>query len=428
LNVPRLDREIGIEVYATKSQGIGGRIRQFPEDFKVEETLTDGSRAQIEPAVMPQISGRGRYLICVLVKRNCDTLLTVQAVVKKLGLNEERVQIAGIKDARALSAQHISIGRMFPEQVEQVKLGSSVWLYPLRFSNEKIHSGLLFGNQFRITLRKLSHAESLIGEQIESVGDDLLNLGGCPNFYGHQRFGTTRPITHLVGKQILHGQWEKATLTYLAKPSLNEHPESRQAREQLLKTRNYGEALRCFPFRLVYERQMLGHLARRPRDFVGAFHRLPKKLCQLFIQAYQSYLFNQFLSQRIQNGLPLKRSRRGEFKVRIDGEEYLALPQIGYRQFVSAGEQGENEKQILEKEDIAPQNFKVSAMPEIDSSGSLRTALTPLIGLNTEKPVQDDANPDKKMVSLSFTLRKGSYATIILREFMKPRNPVKAGF
>lgn len=428
MNVPRLDREIGIEVYATKSQGIGGRIRQFPEDFKVEETLTDGSRAQIEPAVMPQISGRGRYLICVLVKRNCDTLLTVQAVVKKLGLNEERVQIAGIKDARALSAQHISIGRMFPEQVEQVKLGSSVWLYPLRFSNEKIHSGLLFGNQFRITLRKLSHAESLIGEQIESVGDDLLNLGGCPNFYGHQRFGTTRPITHLVGKQILHGQWEKATLTYLAKPSLNEHPESRQAREQLLKTRNYGEALRCFPFRLVYERQMLGHLARRPRDFVGAFHRLPKKLCQLFIQAYQSYLFNQFLSQRIQNGLPLKRSRRGEFKVRIDGEEYLALPQIGYRQFVSAGEQGENEKQILEKEDIAPQNFKVSAMPEIDSSGSLRTALTPLIGLNTEKPVQDDANPDKKMVSLSFTLRKGSYATIILREFMKPRNPVKAGF
>jgi len=428
LNVPRLDIEIGIEVYATKSQGIGGRIRQFPEDFKVEETLTDGSRAQIEPAVMPQISGRGRYLICVLVKRNCDTLLAVQAVVKKLGLDEERVQIAGIKDARALSAQHISIGRMFPEQVEQVKLGSSVWLYPLRFSNEKIHSGLLFGNQFRITLRKLSHAESLIGEQIESVGDDLLNLGGCPNFYGHQRFGTTRPITHLVGKQILHGQWEKAALTYLAKPSLNEHPESRQAREQLLKTRNYGEALRCFPFRLVYERQMLGHLARRPRDFVGAFHRLPKKLCQLFIQAYQSYLFNQFLSQRIQNGLPLKRSRRGEFKVRIDGEEYLALPQIGYRQFVSAGEQGENEKQILEKEDIAPQNFKVSAMPEIDSSGSLRTALTPLIGLNIEKPVQDDANPDKKMMSLSFTLRKGSYATIILREFMKPRNPVKAGF
>jgi tRNA(Glu) U13 pseudouridine synthase TruD len=67
-------------------------------------------------------------------------------------------------------------------------------------------------------------------------------------------------------------------------------------------------------------------------------------------------------------------------------------------------------------------------MPQISSSGGLRTATTPLIGLNIENPIKDKANPKRKMVSLAFTLRKGSYATIALREFMKPSNPINAGF
>jgi len=126
--------------------------------------------------------------------------------------------------------------------------------------------------------------------------------------------------------------------------------------------------------------------------------------------------------------MPLKRARGEEYKLKINSEEYLALPLIGYKQSVSVGEQGEIEEQILEKEDVTPQDFKVSIMPKISSPGGLRTALTPLMGLNIEKPIKDDFNPSKKMVNLRFTLRKGSYATIILREFMKPPNPIKAGF
>jgi len=427
LNIPRLDREIGIEVYCTQSCGTGGRIRQFPEDFKVEEILTTGSKAKIEPTDIPHIDAVGRYLVCVLVKRNRDTLLAVQTIAQKLDIDQERIQIAGIKDARALTAQHLSIGRMLPKQVAQVKL-NNLRLYPLHFSNERIHSNLLFGNMFHITLRAINHTSSQIIEHLENVRNELLKLGGCPNFFGHQRFGTTRPITHLVGKHIILGEWEKAALTFLAKPSPYEHPESRQAREQLYNTQSYEEAFRYFPFKLVYERQMLSHLAKQPRDFIGAFHRLPEKLRQLFIQAYQSYLFNKFLSQRIQNGLPLRSAREGEHKLRINNKEYLALPLIGYMQPVSTSKQGEIEKQILQKEDITPQDFKVSTMPEISFSGGLRTALAPLIGLNIEKPIKDGANPKKKMVSLGFTLRKGSYATIILREFMKPPNPIKAGF
>jgi len=425
--VPKLEKEIGIEVYATQSKGVGGRIRHFPEDFVVEEILKDGSIAQVELGAVTEINRRGPYLVCVLVKRNLDTFLAVQAIVKKLGVDQERIQIAGIKDARALTAQHVSIGRTLPEQVARVKF-NNLRLYPLRFSNEKMHSSLLFGNHFQITLRIINLSPSQTLNRISSADNELLQLGGCPNFFGHQRFGTTRPITHLIGKHMLLGKWEEAALTFLANPSPYEHPESRQAREQLWNTQNYKEAMRYFPPKLVYERQMLSHLAKQPRDFLGAFHRLPKKLRQLFIQAYQSYLFNKFLSRRIQLGLPLKKAQKGEYRLSVNGEEFLSLPLIGSKQSVSMGEQGEIEKQILEKEDISPQYFKIFAMLEISSSGGLRAALTPLIELKIGKPVKDVANPNKRMICMGFTLRKGSYATILLREFMKPRNPIRAGF
>ncbi len=426
MNVPKIEKEIGIDIYATKSLGIGGRLRQFPEDFKVEEILTTGSKAQIAPTAFPQIGENGRYLVCLLVKRNCDNLLAIQKVAKKLGVSRDRIQIAGIKDARATTAQHISIGRIRPEQVAQVRL-NNLWLYPLYYSNEKINSNLLFGNQFYITLRAINLTSSKILGRIESVRNELLKLGGCPNFFGHQRFGTIRSVTHLVGKHLVLGELETAALTFLAKPSLHEHPESRRRREQLWDTRDFENALHYFPLKLVYERQMLTHLAKRSRDFVGAFNRLPRKLCQLFIQAYQAYLFNKFLSQRIQRGLPLNQALSREYSVKIDRENRLALPLIGYEQSFSSDEQGEIEKQVLEEEGVKPQNFKIATLPEISASGRLRAALTPLIGLNIEKPGEDVINA-KNLINIAFTLRKASYATILLREFMKSTNPIKAGF
>jgi tRNA(Glu) U13 pseudouridine synthase TruD len=58
----------------------------------------------------------------------------------------------------------------------------------------------------------------------------------------------------------------------------------------------------------------------------------------------------------------------------------------------------------------------------------MRVALAPIIDLSVGELSEDEENAGKKMVSLSFMLRKGSYATVVLREFMKPKDPVEAGF
>jgi len=427
LSVPRLEKELGIEVYATRSSGIGGRIRRFPEDFVVEEILLDGSRATVEPKDFSSLTGRGRYLVCVLVKRNWDTLLAVRTIAQKLRISQERIQMAGIKDANALTAQYISISRATAEQVSSVKI-RDIGLYPLRFSNEKISSKMLFGNKFHIIVREIMHSSAKIEERIGNVQNELKTAGGVPNFFGHQRFGTKRAITHLVGKHIVKDEWEKAALTFLAKPSEFEHPESRQDRQRLWETRDFVEAFHNFPFQLRQERMMLGHLAKHPRDFVGAFRRLPTKLCQLFVQAYQSYLFNKFVSGRIKLSISLKEAQNGDYEVKVDNQSCLALPIVGFKQPLSSGAQGEIEKEILEEENLVPEQFRISVMPEISAAGGLRTALMPIKDLFLAKPSTDSVNPSRRKVEFGFILGKGSYATVVLREFMKSRNPVTAGF
>ncbi len=453
MRIPALEKKLGIEVYVTQSQGIGGKIRHFPEDFTVEETLVNGSKAEISSNQTPRFVGIGRYLVCVLVKRDWDTLLAVRKVARRLGISHKRIQIAGLKDAKALTAQHISIQGVTPEHVSQIRI-KDITLNPQYYSDGRVFSQLLFGNQFRVVIRGLSYTSTIIEQRVENVQKALSSLGGLPNFYGHQRFGTVRPITHLVGLLLTRGDLEKAALAFLAQPSKHEHPESREAREMLQENQNFNEALNIFPRYLNYERLMLYHLAKQPRDFAGAFRRLPLKLRRLFVQAYQSFLFNKFLSHRIKQGIPINEAKIGDYVLKIDdhglpakelvkvsvhslqtvekalneGRMRLAIPLIGFKQPPSEGVQGEIEQEVLEREKVKPQDFRVSSMPEVGSPGDLRSIIAPVLNLSIEETHKDEVNPSKFKIRLGFTLQRGSYATVLLREFMKPRDLVEAGF
>ncbi|MGQ9640773.1 MAG: tRNA pseudouridine(13) synthase TruD [Candidatus Bathycorpusculaceae bacterium] len=458
MHVPKIEKLIGIEVYATCSHGIGGVIRKFVEDFVVEEALVDGVMAKIEQqhaesqVLKPSLNER--YLLCVLVKRNWDTFEALRAVAKQLNMHLRQIHIAGIKDAKAVTLQHITMEGASPEGVKRVNV-RDIEIRPVGFFRHKLSSYYLLGNNFNITIRALRQSKYTIRKRITETMRELKELGGVPNFFGHQRFGTTRPITHLVGKALVKENLEKAIMLFLAKPSLTENPESRQARKQLWKSQDFQKALKNFPKQLRYERLMLRLLAKKPYDFVGAFRTLPIKLRMLFPQAYQAYLFNKFLSKRIANGLPLNRVEVGDYVVSVQrsglpllvmykvvktetlaeinealkaGRMRLALPLIGFKQKPSQGVQGEIEKEILEEEGITSENFKILFMLEISSRGELRTALAPISNFKINEISDDQANPRKNNVKLSFTLHRGSYATILLREFMKPRNPIRAGF
>ncbi|HEX9262320.1 MAG TPA: tRNA pseudouridine(13) synthase TruD, partial [Candidatus Bathyarchaeia archaeon] len=306
----------------------------------------------------------------------------------------------------------------------------------------------LLGNKFAITISKLQLATQTVKGAITETLQQLEALGGIPNFFGHQRFGTTRPITHLVGKAVVNGDFKEASMLFLAKPSQHEHPESKQAREELQATFDFEKALQGFPKQLRFERLMLRHLAKDPCDFLGAFQQLPFKLQMLFVQAYQSYLFNRFLSNRIIKGLSLNAAEEGDYVVNVDraglpvsksgklatesglseinamvnaGRLRVSLPLIGFRQKVSQGVMGKIEERILKSEGVAPERFRIASIPRISGSGELRTVISPIRNFTLRAFEEDKAE-------LSFRLFRGSYATMLLREIMKPRNPIAAGF
>jgi tRNA pseudouridine13 synthase len=458
LLVPKVDKLIGIEVFATESSGIGGVIRQSVEDFLVEEKLVDGSKAEINQFHRHKVLGsslvRNRYLLCALVKRDWDNFQAIKMISRQLGISTGQIQIAGIKDAKAITAQHITIEDVAIEDVQKVNV-KDIEIRSIGYVRNKLSSYYLLGNTFKVTIREVRYSESAIKKRVAKILDDLEEIGGVPNFFGHQRFGTTRPITHLVGKALVEGNSRKAAMLFLAKSSPYEHPESRQARKQLQATHDFKQALKCFPKQLHYECSMLQHLAKKPDDVIGAFRRLPIKLRELFPQAYQAYLFNKFLSKRIENGFSLNKAEVGDYAVSVErsglpmimmhklvnagtlaeindaikaGKMRLAIPLVGFKQHPSLGVQGEIEKQILKEEDVSMEGFKIKDMPEISARGELRTAITPLNDFSINQISNDSANPSKHKVELGFMLYRGSYATVVLREIMKPRNPMKTGF
>jgi tRNA pseudouridine13 synthase len=442
---------MGIEVYATKTKGIGGRIRESGEDFVVEEVLVDGSKASINGIVPPRVIGstakKQRYLLCTMVKRNWDTFIAIKNVAKTLSIDQSRVQFAGIKDAKAITAQHITIDNVPTEDAAKVNV-KDISVYPIGYIRERLSLFYLLGNNFTITIKKLTASEADAKMQIDQTIAELATLGGVPNFYGHQRFGTTRAVTHVVGKALMAGKFEEAAMLFLGNPSVNEHPLSRKARQELQDSKDFKKASETFPQQLRFERLMLLHLAQHPGDYVGAFQQLPPKLQALFVQAYQSYLFNRFLSERVKAGLPLNEATVGDFVVGVErsglplttvaktataetlaqvnvqikaGKLRVALPFFGFRQKLSGGIMGEIENQVLTQDGVGTGDLWANELSRVGGKGGLRTVLTPLKDFKLQTVSSGSA-------TLNFTLLRGCYATVVLREVMKPTDLIAAGF
>ncbi|MCW4023564.1 MAG: tRNA pseudouridine(13) synthase TruD [Candidatus Bathyarchaeota archaeon] len=448
MQAPEIDKILGMEIYASTTEGTGGAIRKSIDDFVVQEVLVDGTKAQIDGTVPSRAlcssQNRQRFLLCSLVKRDWDTLLAVKNLAKALGVETVRVQAAGIKDAKAVTAQHLTLENVSAEEAAKVDI-KDIKLTPIGYIREALTAYYLLGNSFTINITELQVPKETIEAQISQTMQQINAAGGIPNFYGHQRFGTARPITHVVGKHLIQDDYEGAAMAFLAQPSKYERETSRQARTNLQETRDFKAALQEFPVPLRYERYMLMHLSENPTDFAGAFRRLPQKLLSLFVQAQQSFLFNRFLSERIKADLPLNEALLGDFVVGVErnglpmantaeiatearlskvneamaaGRMRVALPMFGAKGKLSGGVMGEIEQRVLDEEGV-----KVRAVNEfsyLGGKGGVRAALTPV------KDFKAEVSEEK--ATLSFTLHRGCYATVLLREIIKPENPIAAGF
>lgn len=421
---PQPDRNIGLEYYLTDTPGIGGSLRRHLEDFQVEECYPDIGYEG------------GRYLIVEVEKSNWDMHHLIRDLSRALRISQRRFSWAGTKDKRALTRQRISILGVGEKDLETASL-PGVDLKVLGRTNRSVGLGDLIGNRFTVRVRNLDVEPREAALRLERTTAQIREQGGVPNYFGVQRFGEVRPVTHLVGRALVRGDLELAVFTYLALPYPDEPEVTRTARESLWQDREVHQALRDFPPHLHYELAMLNHLQANRGDFAGSFDVLAPNLKRMFVHAYQSYIFNRILSRRMQAGLPLCQAVEGDVvcfsrngrpdlgrlqRVGADeleavnrlaglGRAFVTLPLFGSESELASGVQGEIEEQVIAEEEVAREDFVIPDNRELGSTGFRRPAILAVV---PEHRLEEDGS-----AVLKFFLPPGSYATVVLREYMK---------
>jgi tRNA pseudouridine13 synthase len=106
----------------------------------------------------------------------------------------------------------------------------------------------------------------------------------------------------------------------------------------------------------------------------------------------------------------------------------VALPLVGYGQKISEGKMGLIEENVLKEEDVELASFRVQQIPRISGKGGLRPVVSPIKDFEVKDVSRCNERFTLRQVKMSFMLLRGSYATMLLREIMKPRNLIEAGF
>ncbi|MCL4451414.1 MAG: tRNA pseudouridine(13) synthase TruD [Candidatus Thermoplasmatota archaeon] len=402
------DRTAGILCYLTHGKGIQGSFKESAEDFIVEELPSGLSE---DP--------KGKYLILQVRLRNWETNKFLIYLSRIFGVSRKRITYAGTKDRVGVTTQYFCINT--PVDAPEIGLDDVTITRKFR-SNQMLRLGDLAGNRFIVNL----HVEA--DDEINALNREIDDLGGFPNFFAYQRFGSRRPITHIVGKYILKRDFRSAVMEYLCDPSFD----NEDYRKNVYDTQDFKAALKEYPQNLMYERAILQHMVESG-NFDTAFGVLPKNLQIMFVHAYQSYLFNLALSGRIGSDGSLSTVHEGDIFTEVDGlfnsrgeprtvnsvnrsmieksvhEDRLRImiPLPGYDTDMKAIETETLMHDELEKEGISPQDFRITSHPELSSSGTYRVIAARPVDLLVSKGILD------------FKLGRGMYATSYLREIMK---------
>ena len=188
--IPQIDKDIGISVYTTKSLPVDGKIKQNENDFSVSEVLSEKAMSSFENP-----NGHTVYL---LTKSGIDTNHALTDIEKRYGIV---LKSLGLKDANAKTKQFVYTYKKL-NSLEKIE-GKKYLAERVGFTQKPISKKHMLGNIFQIEISNTT-------QSLSPVSDNEKFL----NFFGYQRFGSRRPITHLVGKSLITGEYDKA-LDYL---------------------------------------------------------------------------------------------------------------------------------------------------------------------------------------------------------------------
>lgn len=388
---------IGVSGYYYDLKPSGGKLRRESEDFYVEEQFGKLEKKEDGPVLVLKIRAK-----------NWEHNRLIRFLARSNRVSPKRVYFAGTKDRRSVKVQYFSIpGIKYREFfLDDVEVLEHFYLdTPLTVGS---HSG----NFFEIRVSDSDRSSFL------SNCMTVAEKGVVPNFYGPQRFGPLRPVTHLVGKELLKGDYREAVRVFVGFPGEDRFAE---IRKEYYDNPDTQMGLSRLPESLDLERKVLEHLAGHEEDYSGAIKQLPNNLVSMFIHAFQGYIFNRILSKRMSIGgdlIPGDIFHLGDEFIRVNGLNFDKLKSrfekgegsptglvIGYDTETAGGRMGEIENEIVRQEGVKTTDFKLPF--GLSSRGERRD-----LYLRVKDVLCEDSRT-------KFSLPPGGYATSVMREIMR---------
>jgi tRNA pseudouridine13 synthase len=385
------------------------KLKQQHDDFFVEE-LTD-----LKPG------DRGAFSLYRLEKTGWSTPDALAAVRRRWNIDLCRLSYGGLKDRHAHTVQYLTIlhgprRNLTHHQVTVEYLGQ----VHAPFSSRDIKA-----NAFRIVLRDIEpQLVAGIRLAVEEVRE-----GGVPNYFDDQRFGSVEEGGEFIGRLLVRGDFEQALRLALAGPYEYDRAEQKKEKATLLAHwRDWRVCKEKLP--RGHARSLVDYMVSHPEDFRGAVKRLRPELRGLYLSAYQSALWNRMLAAYLRSNcrpdqllsVPLRLDvlpmhRNLEPRDRADLAK-MRLPLPSSRLKLDADNPVHPYLQaILKEENLELGDLRVKGIRELFFSRGDRAALCIPMDLDFETR-SDDAHKGKQAVRLSFSLPRGSYATMIVKRLI----------
>jgi len=401
----------GLPFLTADFAGTGGAIKQYDEDFVVEEV----------PRY--RAGGDGTHVYFLMEKRGLTTLRAIREIARALRRKPGDIGYAGLKDAHGVTRQWLSIEHADAERIRSLSLNRMRILDVTRHTN-KIKLGHLSGNRFVVRVRDVcADAQDRARTILE-----ILSQRGLPNYFGPQRFGV-RGDNAAIGRAILHDDYDEAIRLMVGRPNEHDNPAIRKARE-LFDAGDYEGSASAWPGR-TFSQQASVCIAygRTGGNAKKAWHTVNHTLRKLYLSSFQSELFNRVLATRI---LSLDKLQAGDVAWKhANGACFLvedtAVEQPRCESF-EISPTGPIFGRKMKRPTGAPDKMEQTLLTEtgltIDTinskgSGKLDGARRPLRVPVGDSSISSGCDEHGEFLELAFFLPPGSYATCLLREVTK---------
>ena len=307
-------------------------------------------------------------------------------------------------------------------------------LWAQRHTN-KLRRGHLAGNRFVIYIRQVEPATVIRAREVM----ERLVHSGVPNFIGEQRFGY-RQNNHVLGKLLLRGQWQELLDQMLGCPCASDVPATRAGREAYQRG-EFAAALDSWPRHLRHERRALDQLRQRwtPEQVVRGMDGVQR---QFLVSSLQSALFKprarsagcgRACSTGCSKGTwPINMTAaRSSWSMRMPRNSTtppggrMETREVSPSGPMWGGRMARPASQVASWESAALADFGLTEADfAVDVAAQTEGSRRPMRTFIKDADVSAGADEHGPFLRLAFEMPRGSFATIVLREIMKPAGEI----